>query len=60
MTASEAGTVFISGSPAGLHEATKVSPLKAMTPAMMARPIGISPSTRVIAPNRAAVFDPAA
>ena len=32
MMASDAGTVFSSGSPAGLHEAAKVSPLKAITP----------------------------
>ncbi|MNE63534.1 hypothetical protein D3C80_1588900 [compost metagenome] len=60
MMASDAGTVLSNGSPAGFQEAAKVSPLKAMTPAMMARTMGISPSTRVIAPNRAAVLDPAA
>ena len=60
MMASEAGTVFNRGWSPGLHEAAKVSPLKAMAPAMMARTIGIRPRPRVMAPNRAAVRAPLA
>ncbi|MNQ72588.1 hypothetical protein D3C85_872960 [compost metagenome] len=60
MMASEAGTVFNRGWSPGLHEAAKVSPLKAMAPAMMARTMGIRPRPSVMAPNRAAVRAPLA